>query len=150
MKNILFLIFTLSTLTSYSQNIEEYNQSCEWYLDAVEKEDLGDKVNIVKKNFREYEDFIVKDSEVDDPCRVLFILSVNKWYFLFSKNSYTPYRNPEMLIGAIKPEYIDAINFLNEKATKTLYGEKMQGVIIISSTSELFERKIDSILKIKK
>lgn len=146
MNRTILLIFALLPICTFSQElIEDYNQSCDWYIQAIQTQDAEERLQIVKENFREYGNF-----EEDDPCKILYLLSVNDRYYILSRDSSVGYFYPELMINAAKTEEIDTIHFLNKKVTETLYSKYMDGAILISSSSINYEKRIDSIWNMKK
>jgi len=140
LKKIIFILNILITLSSYSQVTEEYNTSCDWYLEILKVRDPANRLKIVQENFREYDHF-----DKNDSCKIVFILTVKERIFILSKDSSIWYAYLKLMINEAKVEDIDTILILNKKATEALYGKNINGAVFIQSSSTDYEKRIDSI-----
>jgi len=144
MKKITLALLILFPIYSFTQELEGYNQSCDWYIKAVQTQDLEERLQIVKDNFQEFESF-----DVNDPCRVLYCLSVKEKYYVLSRDSSVGFVYPKKMINISKFNEIDTVLLLNSKATKVLYGDNIKGVVLISSDSDDYEKRIANLWKQK-
>ncbi len=145
MKFIAFIILLGFSFEISSQEVSAGEVQCDWYNKILESTDLSNRLEIAKKNFREYTSI-----DKNDPCRILYILSVNDRYYTLSRDSAVGFLFPDKMISEARLEDLDTIVALNKNTSKTLYGSHIHGVIVIQSSSINYEKRIDSIWSQKK
>jgi len=143
MLKTLIVLLILISIKTYSRETVDYVETCNWYNELHNTNDVGYQLKIIKENFQEFSSY-----EKNDSCRVLFIGNLNSRRFILSNDTDFNMHYPELFINELKVQDIDTLFLFDKKAAQTLYG--LNRLVYIGSSSTALEKRMVSIIINKK